>query len=77
MATFREILEGPRWAGLQKLVSDLAWGYNFKLDLQADKGWVRETVRFSVEGNDQKVAAFKSGLYASLEDYQRRVEVKN
>jgi hypothetical protein len=73
MATFREIVEAPRWAGFQTLVKDLAWGYGLKLDLQADKGWIRETVRFSVEGEDSKVASFKRDLYASLEDYQRRV----
>ncbi len=76
MATFRYIIEAPRWAGLQTLVRDLAWGYGLKLDLQADKGWIRETVRFMVEGDDRKVANFRRDLYASLEDYQRRVEGK-
>jgi len=76
MATFRDIIEAPRWAGVQKLIRDLAWEYNLKLDLQVDKGWLRETVRLSVEGDDQKVINFKRYLYASLEYYQRRVEGK-
>lgn len=73
MATYRDMIEAPRWAGAQKLVRDLAWGYELKLEIQADKGWLRETVRFSVEGDDRKVDKFKRDLYASIEDYQRRV----
>jgi len=73
MAKYRDMIEAPRWAGGSRLVRDLAWGYDLKLDIQIDKGWIRETVRFAVEGDDQKVINFKKDLYASIEDYQRRV----
>lgn len=73
MATYRDIFEAPRWAGGQSLVKSLAWGYGLKLDMDVDKGWLRETVRFHVEGDDQKVANFKRDLHASFENYQKRV----
>lgn len=73
MSTYREIVTGPRWAGASTFIKDAAFGYGLKLTIDIDKGWLRETIRFEVEGEDSRVENFKRDLHAAMEDYQRRV----
>jgi hypothetical protein len=73
MSIYREIVTGPRWAGASTFIKDAAFGYGLKLTIEIDKGWLRETIRFEVEGDDSKVDKFKRDLHEAMEDYQRRV----
>jgi hypothetical protein len=55
MATFKTYIAGPRWAGLKKFLYDLATMTNVELTiLDQDKGWVRETVYFKIDGEEFK-----------------------
>lgn len=74
MATFREIIEAPRWAGLETIIRDLAWEYDLALSLDVEKRLLKATFRLRVDGDDGKVASFSRRLYASLDDYQHRVD---
>jgi len=73
MSIYREIVTGPRWAGASTFIKDAAFGYGLKLTIEIDKGWIRETIRFQVEGDDGKVERFKRDLHEAMEDYQKRV----
>lgn len=73
MSIYREIVTGPRWAGASTFIKDAAFGYGLKLTIEIDKGWLRETIRFEVEGEDGRVEKFKRDLHEAMEDYQRRV----
>ena len=73
MTLYRSLIEAAKWAGAQKLIRDLAWMYNLELDLQVDRGWFLETVRFSVRGDSDKVALFRDDLSEAILDYQRRI----
>lgn len=46
--------------------------YSLKLVIDVDKGWLRETVRFEVEGSEDRVDLFKKELHLAMDDYQRR-----
>jgi hypothetical protein len=73
VSTYREIITGPRWAGASTFIKDAAFGYGLKLTIDIEKGWLRETIRFEVEGEDGRVEKFKRDLRSAMEDYQRRV----
>ena len=76
MATYRDIITGPRWAGISTFIKDAAFGYGLKLNLDVDKGWLRETNRFEVDGEDGAVAKFRRDLREAILDYQKRTESK-
>lgn len=76
MSTFRDLIEGPRWAGISGFIKDTAFLFGLKLNIDVDKGWLRETVRFEVEGGENAVAKFKTTLYDAMADYQKRVASK-
>jgi hypothetical protein len=76
MATYRDIVTGPRWAGISTFVKDAAFGRGLKLDIDIDKGWLRETVRLEVAGDDDSVVKFKCDLHDAILDYQKRTQSK-
>lgn len=72
-ATWREIIVGPRWARFSSFLKDECFARGLKLTvLEQDKGWIRETVRFEVEGDGEKIEALKREVYTAVDDYNRR-----
>lgn len=70
-ASYRGIIEAPRWAGVPSALRDIAFMEGVDLKLDIDKGWVRETVRFSVTGESDFVRRFVRALSASINAYEQ------
>lgn len=66
---YRDIVEGPRWAGVSTFIKDECWARGLDLKIEIDKGWILETVRIEITGDDAAVQKFHRELYASLEAY--------
>lgn len=70
--TWREIITGPRWAGISKFVKDECWGRGLKPTLDIEKGWLTETCRIDVTGPEAAVNNLKRDIYAAIEAYRSR-----
>jgi hypothetical protein len=68
--TLKSYIEAPRWAAFPKFLKDECFMLNLKIvRLDIDKGWVRETVRFEIEGGESDLLRFKRSLEASVKEY--------
>lgn len=66
---FKSVIEGPRWAGLSTFMKNSAHMAGVELDLDIDKGWFTETIRFTVQGTKEKVLSFLKAMDRSVEAY--------
>ena len=69
MAYMRSSCEVIRTAGFSKAVKQTAWVIGLDLDIDIDKGWIFETVRFKVSGDDDKVRRFAKWYQDSINEY--------
>lgn len=72
MATFRNVIHGPRFAGIPKFIKNECWKRGLSLEIQEDKGWIRETVRFAVSGEDEAVKEFEDVFWMTLKSYNQQ-----
>lgn len=63
MKKWESYMSGPKWAGISQALFDIAQkcSLTFRITHQ-DKGWIRETVFFEVEGTDDKILLFQQWL---------------
>lgn len=66
----RSWIEAPKFANVPTFLKNLAWQLGLDIEIEVDKGWLRETVRFKVEGEEDKLRKFKVVLDESLQEYQ-------
>lgn len=71
-----EILSGPKFAKLPRLIKDGCWERGLKLEMEVDKGWIRETVRIKVTGPAVRVNDFKRAVYWAIESYRNQGQTK-
>lgn len=64
--------EVPRWAGFPTFIKNLAWKLGLDCTVEVDKGILRETVRFKVEGYGYKLEKFAKILQDSMDEYNSR-----
>lgn len=70
VGTLKSSVEGPRWAAFPKFLRDACFAYDLKiLHMEVDKGWVRETVRFKVEGSESNLNRLKIAIERGIEEY--------
>ncbi len=69
IGTIRSSIEGPRWAKFRSVVRGVGWERDLELELEIEKGWVRETVRFKVVGTETKLRRFMKILDESVNEY--------
>jgi len=67
----RSYIEGPRWAGLSTFLRNEAYRLNLELTLDIEKGWIRETVRFEVNGPTEKIKLFFKQIEVALNDLNK------
>lgn len=65
----RSSIEAPRWAKLPTFLRELAWRLDCEIEVQSEKGWIRETVMFEVRGTEEKLVAFKQNLEKATAEY--------
>ncbi len=63
-------VEAPKFANVPTFLKNLAWQLGVNIEIEVDKGWLRETVRFKVEGDEEKVKKFASIFNKAAEEYQ-------
>ena len=69
-AIVRSWVEAPKFANVPTFLKNLAWQLGIDIEIEVDKGWLRETVRFKVEGDEMKVKKFISVFNQAAEEYQ-------
>lgn len=69
--TLKSWIEAPRWAGASKFIKNLAWELGLQLQIDIDKGFFTETVRFKVSGTESKLKQFSNTYANSISHYQR------
>lgn len=69
IGTIRSSIEGPRWAKFPSFLKDICWKMDLALELETEKGWVRETVRFKVVGTETKLRKFMRILDENINEY--------
>jgi hypothetical protein len=64
-----DVFEGPRWLRIPKFLKDECWERHLKIEIEVDKGLIRETVRFDISGPLEKVERLKGDAYAAIQAY--------
>jgi hypothetical protein len=69
-AIARSWVEAPKFANVPTFLKNLAWQLGLNIEIEVDKGFFRETVRFKVEGDEDKVRKFASVFNEAAKEYQ-------
>jgi hypothetical protein len=67
----KSIVQGPRWAKFPEFIRNLAWKLDLTAELEVDKGFIQETIRFCVKGEAEKLQTFKMVFEASIAKYNK------
>ena len=68
--TLKSYVEGPKWAAFPKFLKDVCFMYDLKvIYMDIDKGWIRETVRFKVEGSESNLRRLQKAIEIGVEEY--------
>jgi hypothetical protein len=62
-------IEASRFAKVPRLLRDVAWYLDVKLEMDIDKGWFSETIWYKVIGEESKVKQFNELVIKSIEEY--------
>lgn len=68
---FKTYIEGPRWAGTEKFLIRTANEFDLEIETRVDRGWIRETVYFTVTGSHDNLERFKSRVQRALLEMNR------
>lgn len=69
MSHFKTSFEVIRTAGMSKAIKETAWVIGLDIEMDIDKGWIFESVRFKVTGTDDQVRRFAKWYQDSVNDY--------
>ncbi len=72
MASFSEVVVAPRFARVPTFIRDMAFILGLDLSIEVEKHFIRETVRFRVEGDEGKVGRFRTALAEAMSEYNSR-----
>ncbi len=72
IGTLKSYVEGPKWAAFPKFLRDACFMYELKIiHMDVDKGWIRETVRFEVEGTESNLRRLHKTIALGVEEYNK------
>ena len=66
---FKAWIEAPKFAGVPSFLKTTAWQLDIEIKVDVDSGWWFETVRFEVNGEENKVRKFQRILKQAIEEY--------
>lgn len=72
-----DVLGAPRWAGLSSFIKDECWRRGVELQIEIEKGWIRETSRIKITGPEETVTRLKRDVYAAMDGYNDRLEQRH
>ena len=67
--TLKSTYSAPRWAKVGSFIKDLSYLYDLDCHVEVETGWLRESGRFSVTGEEEDIQAFKERFLHAVEDY--------
>jgi hypothetical protein len=65
---WRDSIEVPRWDRFPATIRSLAKEHAVDLTMAIDKGWLRETVEWTVRGVPANVQAFRTAIETELSE---------
>lgn len=68
-SAYKAIYQCPRWARFPTALRDMCYAHNLTLDIQVEKHWLSETVRYTITGPDHKVKAMKKAINKTIREY--------
>lgn len=68
--TVSSYVKGPRWARFSAVIKDICHVLGVELLLcEQDKGWIRETIRYTVRGTKEELVIFEDHLRKAIANY--------
>lgn len=71
---WRGWVRGLRLADLPSFIKTACWERGLPVELDIDKGWIRETVRFKVQGSAEQLKELGDYFNAAVTKYNNRGE---
>ena len=71
MRTITSYIRGPRWARSDQAIKNKCWSLGLKCRVERETTLLRETVRFTVEGEEVKLLAFIESLELSVREWNK------
>ena len=68
-ASFMRVVTAPRWTDLSTYIKVGCAQLGLSLAIDVKKGWIRETIIFSVEGPEAQVLAFARQMTTDMKEY--------
>ncbi len=69
--TFAGYIEAPRWAGFPAFMRNECWLRGLKLEMEVEKGWLRESVRYRVKGNADDLSKLVGDIRDAIKRYNK------
>jgi len=63
-------MTAPRFARIPSFMKTLAWELGVTLDIDVDKFFLRETIRFQACGDSEKVERFADALNKAIDEWE-------
>ena len=64
--------QGPRWASFPTFLKNECFLLDLKCKIEVEKGFLKETVRWTVEGPEDKVDQLKDNVTAAIEQWNNK-----
>jgi hypothetical protein len=71
---YRNIATFPRWAHIETLLKNLAWKLDIKIYTEKETGFLRDIVRFEVDGETEKVNQFKLSMKTFVAEWNEEIK---
>lgn len=65
---YKGYIEGPRWAGIADGLKKAAYGLGLDISTETEKGFLRETVYYTIEGEENKVNRLIRAIKSIVDD---------
>lgn len=69
--TFKGMMELPRWADGRTFLKNLAFATNCEIEIDSEKGWIRETIWYKVTGTCENISNFERRYDSVVNSYNR------
>lgn len=69
--TLKSYVEAPRWAKFPDFLKNYCFIKGLELELDIDKHFIRETIRFKISGSESELQRVKKVIEESIEEYNQ------
>lgn len=72
MKTIRGVIQAPKFAKVPTAIRNRAWEVGLSLQIEVESGFLRETIRYAVTGEDDLVNQFYLDLKLAESQWNKR-----